>query len=70
MTQYDGKLSIDRLKMFLADHQLYPTAVCTHAEGNPWNMATIASIIAQPANRLMHVSLGPGCANEYVTYTL
>jgi len=70
MTQNDGKISIDQLKVFLADHQLYPTAVCTHPEGNPWNMATIASIIAKPADRVMHVSMGPGCANEYVSYTL
>ncbi len=70
VTQHAGKLSIDRLKMFLADHQLYPTAVCTHAEGNPWNMMTIASIISQPADGLMHVSFGPGCLNHYVTYSI
>ena len=60
ITQYDGKLSVDRLKMFLADHQLYPTAVCTHAEGNPWNIMTIASIIAQPADRVNACFFGAG----------
>lgn len=65
-----GKLSLERLKECLTDHELYPRAVCTHAEGNPWNIATIASIIAQPSDGLMHVSYGQGCKNEYVTYSL
>ena len=70
VTRPGGKLSIDRLKIILGDHDLYPTAVCTHPEGNPWNMMTIASIIMQPAAGLMHVSLGPGCTNPYETYSL
>jgi isopenicillin-N N-acyltransferase-like protein len=65
-----GKLSLEKLKECLTDHEHYPRAVCAHAEGNPWNIATIASIIAQPSNGLMHVSYGQGCKNEYVTYSL
>jgi hypothetical protein len=56
--------------MALTDHELYPQSVCTHAEGNPWNIATIASMIAQPAKKQMHISLGQGCANQYITYSL
>ena len=70
VTQHSDKISIDRLKAFLTDHERFPTAVCTHAEGNPWNMMTIASMIAQPAHGLIHVSSGQGCMNRYVTYSL
>lgn len=70
VAQHGGKLSKEEAREFLADHQRYPTAVCTHAEGNPWNVATIASMIAQPADGLMHVSLGPGCMSQYKTYAL
>ena len=70
VTEHRGKLTFERLKEFLADHQLYPRAVCTHAEGNPWNVATIASIIAEPARGRMHVSLGHACEKRYVTYSI
>ena len=62
------KLSLANLKTALSDHEIYPQSVCTHAEGNPWNIATIASMIAQPAKGQMHVSFGQGCANQYATY--
>jgi len=70
ITRHQVKLSIEKVKEFLTDHELYPKAVCTHAEGNPWNIMTIASIIAQPADGLMHVSCGQGCRNKYITYSL
>jgi isopenicillin-N N-acyltransferase-like protein len=70
VTQHRGKLSIETLKGFLADHQRYPTAVCTHAEANPWNISTIASIISIPARGMMHVALGQACRKEYVTYSI
>lgn len=66
----EGRVSLGKLKEFLTDHERHPTAICTHAEGNPWNFMTIASIIAQPADGIMHVSLGQGCKNEYVKYSL
>jgi isopenicillin-N N-acyltransferase-like protein len=64
------KLSLANLKTALTDHQIFPQSVCAHAEGNPWNIATIASIIAEPAKGQMHVSLGQGCANHYATYSI
>jgi predicted choloylglycine hydrolase len=70
VTEHCGKLTIEKLKEFLADHQLYPTAVCTHAEGNPWNIATIAALIAQPSRGIMHVALGQACKKQYATYAI
>lgn len=64
------KLSLTNLKTALTDHQIFPQSVCSHAEGNPWDIATIASIIAEPAKGQMHVSLGQGCANHYATYCI
>ncbi len=67
LTEHRGKLTIEKLKEFLADHQLHPRAVCTHAEGNPWNIATITAMIAQPSRGIMHVALGQACERQYVT---
>ncbi len=65
-----GKLNLEKLKEFLADHQLYPRSVCTHAEGTPWNIATVGAMIAQPSRALMHVALGQACQKQYVTYSI
>lgn len=70
ITSCKGRLSIEKVKEFLKDHQLFPTSVCTHSEGNPWNISTIASIIAQPASGRIHVAFGQGCNNNYRTYSL
>jgi isopenicillin-N N-acyltransferase like protein len=70
VSNHHGRLSEETIKGFLTDHVRYPQAVCAHAEGNPWNIATIASFIAEPARGLMHVASGQGCSNRYVTYSL
>jgi hypothetical protein len=70
LAEHPGKVTTKKLKEFLADHQLHPRAICTHAEGNPWNIATIAAIIAQPSLGIMHVALGHACEKRYVTYTI
>jgi predicted choloylglycine hydrolase len=70
LTKHQGKLSIQNLMQFLTDHENYPATICRHTEGPPWNIITIASMIAQPADGLMHVSFGQGCKNKYITYSL
>ena len=64
------KISPEKLKEFLADHDRFPVAICAHPEGNPWHLMTIASIIAHPSDALMHVASGQGCKNEYLAYSL
>lgn len=70
ISENENTISLQDMKHFLTDHEKYPTAVCAHPEGNPWNYMTIASFIAQPADGCMHVSLEQGCKNDYVTYSL
>jgi isopenicillin-N N-acyltransferase-like protein len=68
--RHKGKLSLQDMEQFLNDHENYPATICRHTEGNPWNVITIASMVAQPADGLMHVSFGQGCQNKYITYSL
>lgn len=70
LTKHQGELSIKKLKEFLTDHEHYPMSICRHSEGTPGNIMTIASMIAQPTDGLIHVSLEQGCKNEYITYSL
>ena len=70
VTDHHGKLSMEKVKGFLTDHERYPASICRHTEGGRGDIVTIASIICQPADGLMHVSLGQGCKNKYTTYAL
>jgi len=70
ITKYQGKLSAEKVKGPLTDHKRDHRAICAHADGNPSNIVTIASIIALPADGIMYVSLGQGCRNKYMRYAL
>ena len=60
-----GSIGVDDLKEFLKDHSGYPTSICRH-DGNS---RTVASIIAEPALRRMHVAVGNPCQHRFVTYS-
>ena len=64
-TKY-GSLAVDDLKRFLSDHSGYPTSICRH-EGVS---ATVASLIAEPAERRMLVAFGNPCEHRYATYSM
>lgn len=53
-------------KRLLSDHEGHPGSICRHHEKS----ATVASLIAEPEDGLLHVSRGPPCENPYVTYRL
>ena len=61
---------------FLSDHDHHPTSICRHpqtedaAEGFETAGMTAASIVAEPAQRRMHVSLGNPCENAFATYSM
>ena len=61
-----GAVSIDDVKKFLSDHDGHPTSICRHDGAS----VTVASIIAEPARRRMHVAVGNPCANRYATYSI
>ena len=58
--------SVDVLKKFLADHNGQPTAICRHDRDS----VTVASIVAEPSHRRMHVAVGNPCENRFVTYSM
>ena len=66
-----GSLTVDRMKAHLSDHSGHPTSICRHAQAPaPGSMRTVASIIAEPAARRMHVALGNPCNSRYATYSM
>src|SRR5262245_48275846 len=66
-----GSLTVDRMKGHLSDHSDHPTSICRHAElPAAGTMRTVASMIAEPAERRMHVALGNPCTSRYVTYSM
>ena len=61
-----GSITVDDIRHFLSDHSGYPTSICRHDK----SMRTVASLIAIPAQRSLHVAAGNPCQNGYVTYTM
>src|SRR4051794_4271749 len=59
-------LGVDDLKKFLSDHNGYPTSICRHDRES----STVASLIAEPAERRLHVAVTNPCQNSYVTYSM
>ena len=66
MRALHGSLTVDDMKRFLKDHSGRPTGICRH-DGDS---RTVASLIAEPARRRMHVAAGNPCESNYVTYSL
>ncbi|HYL36280.1 MAG TPA: C45 family peptidase [Bryobacteraceae bacterium] len=68
-----GSLTVEDVKKFLSDHSGYPTSICRHppAGEDPQTASrTVAGIIAEPAQRRMHVALGNPCENPFVTHAM
>jgi len=71
-----GSITVDDMKSFLADHEGRPTSLCRHPHDGPDHPSvsargrTVASLIAEPAKGLLHVSRGNPCMNGYRTYSL
>jgi isopenicillin-N N-acyltransferase-like protein len=65
--QHWGKLSVDRMKEILADHEGNPAGICRHGAAQ---LHSIAGYIAEPAKRLFHVRCGHGCTGTWTTYSI
>jgi isopenicillin-N N-acyltransferase-like protein len=61
-----GALTLADIQSFLRDHSGNPTGICRH-DGNS---RTVASLIAEPARRTLHVAAGNPCASRYITYSM
>ena len=71
-----GKLTVADLQGFLHDRENHPTAICRDARQETpesgWEFAgiTVAAIVAEPENRLLHIAPGNDPATAYHTYSL
>jgi isopenicillin-N N-acyltransferase-like protein len=71
-----GRLTVEDLKRFLADHEGQPTSICRHPHDGPDHSSvsvrgrTIASLIAEPMAGRLHVSRGNPCQTAFATYCL
>lgn len=71
--RYYGDLTVERMMEFLSDHHNYNQSICSHPDKRlPEQMhgETAASVIMVPEDRLMYVSYGPPCENEFEEYKL
>jgi isopenicillin-N N-acyltransferase-like protein len=72
----EGRVTVEDMKRFLADHHGQPTSICRHPHDGPDHPSvtargrTTASLIAEPAAGRMHVCRGNPCAGAYQTYEL
>ena len=71
-----GSITVKDVQGFLADHMNYPTSICRHQktiqveDGVKTTAKTVAAIVAEPAQRRMHVAMGNPCENRFVTYSM
>jgi isopenicillin-N N-acyltransferase-like protein len=71
-----GSITVDHIKRFLSDHSNGKPSICRHPrtvkleKGFETAGRTVASMIAEPAKKRMHVALGNPCESEFVTYSM
>lgn len=70
-----GKIKMERIKAFLADHMNYPKSICRHqAPDNPKdpykNLKTLVSMISDLDKRIMYAAIGNPCQNQYHLYQI
>jgi isopenicillin-N N-acyltransferase-like protein len=63
-----GRITLETVQQALRDHAGGSGAICRHDPERP--MKTIASIVAEPDARRLHVARGNPCENDYVTYSV
>ena len=60
-----GQITVDTMKMILADHQGDPGGICRHGEEQ---MHSVAGYVADPDAGVFHVRRGHGCLGTWTTY--
>jgi predicted choloylglycine hydrolase len=61
-----GAVRVEDIQTFLRDHNGEPTSICRHDKQSQ----TVASLIAEPALRRLHVAAGNPCSSQYITYSM
>jgi isopenicillin-N N-acyltransferase-like protein len=64
----EGKATLPDVQRMLADHDGYPSSICRH--GGHGDLYTQASVIFEPARRLMHLAYGNPCETPFATYAV
>lgn len=62
------RLSVEEMKLLLADHQNHPCGICRHEETDTRRMATVGALIAEPEAGRLHVSRGNPCRGDWTSY--
>jgi isopenicillin-N N-acyltransferase like protein len=71
MAAQQGTVTLDDAKRWLSDHDGYPTSICRHPTSDePTAMMSMYSVICEPDNGRLHITVGNPCTNPYQTYTL
>ena len=71
-----GRIRVDDIKQFLRDRVGHPSGICRFAQTTDpdadWVTAgiTVASLIAEPQHRRMHVAVGNQAETPFVTYEM
>jgi isopenicillin-N N-acyltransferase-like protein len=60
-----GRIEVDTMKAFLADHQGDPGGICRHGERG---LHSISGYIAEPVKGILHVRRGHGCLGTWKAY--
>jgi len=62
-----GRITVETLQAFLADHAGDPAGICRHGAGD---MHTTSGHIAEPERGLLHIRRGHGCLGSWETYAV
>ncbi len=61
-----GEVELSNLKQLQDDHLNYPQSICHHlAQGDPTMIVSVFAIAMDLKNRVMHVTPGQPCENEF-----
>lgn len=64
-----GKLDLDALENVMCDHANYPNSICRHTD-SPRGYKTVSTIICKPVDRLMLVTDGNPCENQFQGFSI
>lgn len=73
LAEHLGQIDIDLIKTMTRDHTNYPRCICAHGFEDEHEMdafATVAAVIYDPVEGMMHVCHKNPCTNEYVQIKL